>query len=493
MEIYDWKTVDQFVNRTDDLARLEDWWSRRTRDAMTLIGRRRVGKSWLFRRFAHGKPSVVLVADELLLATQMTRFATELEPFFGVRPEIDGVASLIRLLYQLGSEDKILAIIDEFPFLLPEGSARDGVLTEIQAVMEEHRDQSKTKLVLCGSLIGQMEGLLHTKSPLHGRLQPLDIRPLTFAEGNEMTDSGDSAEQRIVRFAIAGGMARYLDELGHGPIQQAVCQRVLDRRGPLFNDPRVVLEQELRSPATYLSILTELSANPAKTEHLTEKLQVDSSTLAPYLETLREMRLITTAKPVGAPATSRSAKHAVSDGFIRFWFRFVFPNQDGLQTGLGADDLWAAEIEPYLPDFIAPAFEELCVRYTRITYGAEAPLVGGWWGNALNKERRNKRRWVEEIDVAAAQSRNLKIVGECKWTRGLMQKSVLDDLYEFKIPAIKQEKHLKVPVDGPRILLFARTGFDRALIKATQDAKRVTLVDLETMIAGLDSESPASR
>lgn len=493
MEIYDWKAVKHFVNRAADLARLEDWWTSRTRDAMTLIGRRRVGKSWLFRRFAHGKPSVVLVADELLLSKQMSRFATELEPALGFRPHIDSVASLIRLLYQLGSDEKILAVIDEFPFLLPEGAARDGVLTEIQAVMEEHRDDSQTKLVLCGSLIGQMERLLHAKSPLHGRLQPLDVWPVTFAEGKLMTDPDDSPEQRITRYAIAGGMARYLDELGHGPIKKAVCERVLDRRGPLFNDPRVVLEQELRNPATYFTILSELSENSAKTQHLTAKLQVDRGTLAPYLETLREMRLISTMLPVGAPPNSRSARHSVSDGFIRFWFRFVFPNQEGLQSGLSPQALWEAELDPYLPDFIASAFEELCVRYTRITYGAEAPRVGGWWGSALDKHRRNKERWVEEVDVVAAQRKNLKIVGECKWTQGLMPKSVLDDLREFKIPAIKQEKNLKVPADGPQILLFARTGFDRALTEAAQADDKVALIDLETLVAGVESEGTSER
>jgi hypothetical protein len=62
------------------------------------------------------------------------------------------------VLYQLGRDQKILAVIDEFPFLLPEKREdRNGVLSQIQAVMEERRDPSQTKVMLCGSLIGQME------------------------------------------------------------------------------------------------------------------------------------------------------------------------------------------------------------------------------------------------------------------------------------------------------------------------------------------------
>jgi hypothetical protein len=489
MRIYDWKPIDHFVNRVDDLARLESWWDDPTRDPLVLMGRRRVGKSWLFRRFAHGKPAVVLVADRRLATTQMARFAEALEPHFGVRPEIPDVATLVKLLYQLGREEKVIAVLDEFPFLLPEGKGRGEVLSEVQAIMEDHRDESQTKLVLCGSLIGQMESLLDADSPLHGRLQPLDVWPLTFAEGKALTDPGDSPDRRITRFAVAGGMARYLDELGDGPLEDVVCKNVLDRRGPLHNDPRAVLEQELRNPATYFSILEELSANPALTEHLTNRLQVKSSHLAPYLRTLREMRLISTTTPVGAPDGSRSHQHRVSDGFIRFWFRFVFPNQEGLQSGLQPKDLWDAGIEPYLADFVAPAYEELCVRYTRIVHGATAPTVGSWWGAALTRHRRAKERFTEQIDVVAAQRRNLRIVGECKWTADQMPRSVLDDLRTFKIPAIAEERNLKVPAAGPAILLFCRSGFEQALREEAAADEKITLVGLDSLVAALDSRT----
>ncbi|MHB1500516.1 MAG: ATP-binding protein [Candidatus Dormibacteria bacterium] len=489
MRSYEWKPQSDFLNRRRDLAQLDAWWSHSTRDALALVGRRRVGKSWLLRQFAHGKPAIILVADEVLITTQMARFADELESHIGVRPSLPDVPTLIRVLYQLGREGKFLAIIDEFPLLLPDRrEERRGVLSEIQAVMENHRDESQTKLVLCGSLVGQMEALLHAQSPLHGRLRQLDIWPMTFAESSAFTDPSDTAAQGIERFAVVGGMARYLSELGHGPLREVVCANVLDRSGPLFNDPRVVLEQELRNPATYFSLLEELAGNPALTEHLTNKLQTSSSALAPYLDRLREMRLVTSSKPVGATDRSRTHKYRVSDGLVRFWFRFVFPNQEGLQSGLRAADLWDADIAPFLAEFVASSYEELCIRYTRIAYGREAPTVGSWWGPALDKHRRNKDRFTEEIDVAAAQRRNLRIVGECKWTAGPMTPSVLDDLRTYKIPALAQDKNLRVPASGPKIVLFARSGFDPALQAEADSDKNVILVDLDSLVSVVSAE-----
>jgi AAA+ ATPase superfamily predicted ATPase len=477
------------MNRVDDLAELEAWWEHPTRDAIALVGRRRVGKSWLFRRFADEKPAIILVADRRLLSTQMARFAEALEPAVGARPAIGSVAELVRLLYALGRAEKVLAVVDEFPFLLPETeNARHEVLSEIQAVMEDHRDDSATKLLICGSLIGQMESLLTAKSPLHGRLRRLDVWPLTFAESKPMMSSPDAPEERIIRFAVAGGMASYLAELGPGELRDVVCRSVLDRRGPLFDEPRVVLEQELRSPATYFSTLEALAHGPASTEHLVAALQLKSTALTYYLETLREMRLMTSSLPVGAPKGSRSYKHRVSDGFVRFWFRFVFGNQDGLQEGLAPEDLWEAEIAPYLPDFVGQTYEELCIRYTRRRYGAVAPRVGGWWGPALNKQRQAKERFTEEVDVIGAARGRLQVAGECKWTTKPMPKKALDDLREFKLPAIRQEGRLKWPNAEPEILLFARSGFSDELKAVVEDDAKVHLVALDELVNVLDAE-----
>jgi hypothetical protein len=69
-----------------------------------------------------------------------------------------------------------------------------------------------------------------------------------------------------------------------------------------------------------------------------------------------------------------------------------------------------------------------------------------------------------------------------------MPKNVLDDLRTYKIPAIAEEKNLKVPAEGPEILLFARSGFGRGLETEAAGDPKITLVELETLVTGLDSE-----
>ena len=95
---YRWAAVDEFRDRTNALAELESWWASASRDPVNLYGRRRVGKSWLFRRLAHGKPAVVLVAERAATGPQLTRMAAQLADVLGVRPALDDVADLFEVL-----------------------------------------------------------------------------------------------------------------------------------------------------------------------------------------------------------------------------------------------------------------------------------------------------------------------------------------------------------------------------------------------------------
>lgn len=481
MDPYCFPAHDRFVDRKADLARLEDWWSGSETNALALYGRRRVGKSWLVRRFADGKPAVVLVADRRAQVPQLDRFADVLAPLLGVRPALESLAALLEALYALGQKEKMLAVIDEFPYLLPAGEADRGeALTSMQAVMEE-RDASQLKLVLCGSYIGQMERLL--SGPLRGRLTPLLVRSLDLAEASAYFEPEVGPAEKVERYAVAGGMSLYLDELGRGgPLRQRVCTRVLDPRGPLFNDPREVLEEELRSPGVYYSLLEELSTGRKSLADLATALGRRTPDLQGYLKTLRGMQVVDRHAPVTARDDERNHRWSLSDGFMRFWFRFVFPYQEDLRSGLAPGLLYRGEIETQLADHVSPTFEVLCRDWVLRT--GRATRVGAWWGNSLSEHRRTRARTTEEVDVVGLARSIVSVVGECKWTRGQIPHTVLDHLDVYKVPAMREGK-IRFPKGGPEIVLFSRAGFTDGLKRAADERADLTLVSVEQLVADL--------
>lgn len=474
--MYRWPAVDEFLDRREELARLDEWWAGPERMPINLYGRRRVGKSWLLRRFAHGKPAVILASERLAPGTQLARFANLLEPGLGVRPQIPDLASLFRAVHRMASGAKTLVVIDELPWLLPGAEAEiERALSSIQAVMEEERERSQLKLVLCGSAIAQMQGLMSERGPLHGRLTPLEVRPLRYIHARPFLDTLDLA-RRLERFAVTGGMPRYLDILGHGELKRTVCTRVIDRNGPLWNEGRVVLEQELKQPGVYFSILEQLATGAKEAGRIASGGQIEHTVVSRYLATLAELRIVRRRLPVGARPASRGGHWELGDPFLRFWFRFVFPFQSELETGLRAGDVWTSAVQPALSDHVAPVFEDVCREWTRANYGHVAQRVGGWWGPARNDLRRSGERTNEEIDVVGMAGDRVTIVGECRWRSKPMDGNVLREIEDYKLPALRQAG-LRVD-EHPQILLFSRAGHNRTLQDAATRDRRVRLLGI---------------
>ena len=462
---YSWPLADEFLNRSDELHHLETWWRRGDRQPLAMMGRRRVGKSWLFRRFADGKPAIVLVAEQLPARSQLTRFADILEPFLGVRPDLPDVPTLLRVLFRMTEKRKLLVIIDEFPWVLGSSEAEvRRTLTSIQAVMEEERDQSQLRLILCGSQVEQMEALFNEKNPMHGRLQRLTVRPLRFREALHFLDTLDPVSA-FERFAITGGMPMYLSKLGHGNLRAAVCREVLDKDAPLWNEGRAIVEQELREPRIYFAILEQLSSGAKSLNEVAQPLSMTTGAVSRYLSNLVDLRLVSRKTPFGADEKSRAGRWLLDDEFLRFWFRFVFPFQSDLETGLGASDLFDGEVVGAMSDQVAPVFESWCLEWLRTNRSSYATKVGNWWGNAANNFRVTKERSSEEIDGVGSSRNQITVVSESKWTSAQFTPKVIHDLRTYKLPASarnRDEGHQRAancPVLSLRLLaVVARPG-----------------------------------
>jgi AAA+ ATPase superfamily predicted ATPase len=480
--VYEWPLADEFLDRVEDLARLEAWWAAADRRPVALMGRRRVGKSWLFRRFAHQKPAALLVAEQLPAGTQLSRFADILAPFLGVRPDLPDTAALLRACYRAARDEKLLVVIDELPWLLG-SSAEEATraLSGIQAVMEEERDTSPLKLILCGSHVGQMEALFGERNPMHGRLVRHEVRPVPFPEAGPFVGHlhGVAAFER---YAVAGGMPLYLERLAAGSVRSAVCREILDRSGSLFNEGRAVVDQELREPRVYFGILEQLAAGEKQLNEIAQPLRMDGGAVAKYLAVLVDLRLVTRRAPFGAEPTSRGGHWRLEDPFLRFWFRFVFPFQADLESGLKAADLYDGEVGPMLADHVAPVFEDWCRTWLRDHRAAVASRLGSWWGRAANDLRRRKERTTEEIDAVGSMRSRITLLAECKWTNRPLGPAIVADIDDYKIPALR-DAGFRV-ADEPRIVLFARAGYSAALQDLAARDGRIELIDVAKELAG---------
>lgn len=484
MPLYTFLNHTEFLDREAELDRLGRWWADEGDPfPLLLFGRRRTGKSWLLREFAHGKDADILVCDSRAERDQLASFAGVLERSLGVRPELPDVRSFFDVVLRPRGPDRRLVVIDEFPLLLDVSRGADSALA---AALEDR--EPGVKLVLCGSHVSTMTTLLAERAPLHGRATPLLLAPLRFDQARSFLPEL-RADDLVTRYAIAGGMPLYLKRLGRkGSLRAVLCDEVFDPLGPFFDEGREVLTMELTGTATHFSLLAALSSAPSlEWTDLVARSRVDESAASRYIRILEDLHIVRSANPVFAPAGARRRRYRVADPFIRFWFRFVFPFQADLAAGLPPGVHYDRNVAPFLADHVAPAFEDICRAWVRAHYSATTDTVGAWWGLARHDLRRAKLRSNEEIDIVGARGDLVTVVGECRWQRRPMGSDVLRDLVDYKLPALAQTG---VDVSRATIVLFSRAGFRKELVDEAARRGDVHLVDLPMLLSEADAAAP---
>jgi AAA+ ATPase superfamily predicted ATPase len=476
---YTFESITRFRDRDEELAAIAEWFERRDDPRALLIhGRRRVGKSWLFRAFAHDREADIFVASTRALGDQLAGFASVLERE-GERPALPDLESFFRLLYRRARQGRHLAVIDELPNLVKVD--RDLPATLLK-VMEEEAAQSQLKLILTGSHVAMMEEILAERQPLHDRLQGLHLRPLDFWRARLLLGEGDP-ERQLVAFGLAGGMPKYLAELAGAddPVER-LGSLALSPFGRLFNEARTLLAQELDSPATHFSLLAALAIGPADYATIERRSRVEHGKIGRYLATLQSLDLVTPRFPVNDPQRRSHARlYVLADGFLRFWFRYVFPYEADLEAGLDPSVIVENEILPTLSAHLAPTIEEIAREWVRRHRIGNATRVGAWWGPALDRYRRSNERTSEEIDIVGLRGTRAVVVGEVRWQTDPMAVGILGELDRYKLPALAQAG---VDVRRPRIVLVSRSGFTPGLIDAAATDERMTLVDVAGLASG---------
>lgn len=474
--MYEFPHLGDFRDRDLERAALEEWWSQDDdHPLMVLYGRRRTGKSWLFRRFAHGKDAIILVCDRRSEGAQIGKFAEALEPILKFRPALTSMTDVYRVIY--GLEGKRLVVIDEFPELFGPRKHPDS---ELMAVLEDVLGSTQVKVILCGSQIGTMKNILASRAPLHGRARPLQVHPFPFQRAKEFL-AARPAIDLIERHAIAGGMPRYLNLMNRQePLKNLICHLLLSPNGTLFQEPRTVLEMELADTGVYFSLLEALAKHKEmEWSLLVSESGVDSGNASKYVRVLLDLDIVErTAAAFTAKGKGRGHRYRVRDPLIRFWFHFVFPYQEAITADLSPEAHYARNVAPHLTEHVSVSFEDICRSWVAHEFEATTDYVASWWGNAMNKLRHAGTRTSEEIDIVGVHQRSATVIGEVKWTKSAMPKSVLDVLRTYKIPALQQAR---IDVSGAQLVLLSKSGFTPDL-QTEADATGVRLVGPDEIV-----------
>jgi AAA+ ATPase superfamily predicted ATPase len=370
------------------------------------------------------------------------------------------------LLEALGEKDAIV-VIDEYPFLIEEDEA---LPSRIQRVWDLQLQETGMTLVLVGSSISVMEEkVLSGSAPLYGRrTATIDLNPLSAGDTRRFFPEYDP-ETAITAWAIYGGTPHYLQTIdAKQSLASNVQQSILSERGLLYSEPEFLLRTELRQPNTYFSILRALAHGRRTPNEIAGMAGVASQSLSTYLQKLRRLRLVERHIPVTeSPTASKRGRYRIAAPLFRFWFRFVYGNQDRLRI-LG-ENAYEEVVEPELADYASPLFEQLCQRAVSRLVDRRFTDVGQWWFKQ------------HELDVLGLTEAGL-VAGECKFTSQPVSEGVLSNLEQ----TTTEVRWADEPADAEtRYVLFSRSGYTDDLERTAQARTDVSLYDLADVLSVL--------
>lgn len=459
--------MTRFVNREEELDRLEKRYDSDSAEFIILYGRRRLGKSELIHESIRDRD------DAIYYQAIESTAQNQLEQFIEISSETHPVVEEIRqdweyVIGTLGKQNAII-IIDEFPFLIEEDPS---VPSRFQRLWDTRLSDTAATLVLIGSSISIMEEkVLSGGSPLYGRrTATIDLNPLLPGDAWRFYPSADS-ETALRTWAVFGGTPYYLQTIDpEASLGTNIQQNILTEQGLLYNEPEFLIRAEFREPNTYFSLLQAMARGKRKPNEIAQAAGVDSQNVSTYLQKLRRLRLIERHVPVTeSPTHSKRGRYRLSDPLFRFWFRFVYGNQDRLR--LKGDDAYESIVKPEFAEHVSPIFEILCQNALPTLVPRTYEKIGQWWF----KEH--------AIDVLGLSQEGL-IAGECKFTSSPITEGVLAQL---------ERTTRQVRWNGagsetePHFALFSRSGFTNDLKSMSKEREDLSLFDISDVVKALQT------
>lgn len=468
-----------FLGREKEILVLEKEYAR-DGGFVVIYGRRRIGKTTLIKQFIKSKTAFYFLATKEVESQSMKRFAGVIARTTGnsvlQKAAFSDWLDLFQAVADYRSNEKKVLVIDEFPYLV---KVNDSFPSILQNAWDEILNDSNVMLILCGSLISMMKKhALSYESPLYGRrTAQMRIAPLPFTTvyENQKLSFEEAAEQ----YSITGGVPKYMEFFSDGqPLYEQIKENVLSKNSFLYEEPNFLLTDEVQVPTNYFSIIKVIADGNHKLGTIAGILGLETSALTPYLKTLSELGFIEKQVPVTEKNAEKTRKglYFISDNFLRFWFRYVYPYKgeleiDNMQISLDELD------KDFKEKFVAFAYKDICKEiFARLCSDKAIDFtpskIGSYW---LNDKSGNT-----QIDVMAVDTVNKRLfAGECKYHN----QPVDADVYFELVKKVDNSAEIKSAFKGYTVIygVFSKSGFTSRMTDISNSNPNLFLIN-ETSI-----------
>ena len=385
----------QLIGREKELNSLKEFFSTNRAELIFVSGPRRVGKTTLLMNFIETHGGIYLLSRDTTLIDNLSRFSSVIsqelnDELVRVNPLLSWDAFFEYLSRLRG---RVLVVLDEFPYLLKSSPDLPSIL---QSWWDMKLNRTQIMLVLMGSSVAMMEKLAEYKSPIYGRRTgQIRLNPFGYSEVPKFLPEYKDEDNAIV-YGILGGMPAYLRSFdGNHSVWENLKNKYLSSSSVLYIDPIFVLRDELDEPRRYFAIMESISKGKNTISEISDTTGLQSSILSKYLGVLVDLGLVKKFLPF---EMRRNGRYFIVDNYFDFWFRFIYPNSDLIESG--RSELVLEIIKNDLNHFMGKIYERMVREYLSRTLIEVAPL----WFHDI------------EIDLVGKEMDSSVTVAEVRWS-----------------------------------------------------------------------------
>lgn len=357
-----------------------------------MVGRRRIGKTSLLLESVRGQKYLYLFVarkNENLLCSQ---FQSDAEKMLGLK--IFGTITQFRDLFEqlliFATREHFTLIIDEFQEF---ESVNPAIFSDIQNLWDQYKDKARINFIACGSIYSLMMKIFENrKEPLFGRLSSkIILQPFAVSVTKDILreyNAKYTPEDLLCLYLLTGGVAKYIELLmdAGAVTHKQMLDMVTRADSPFLGEGKDLLISEFgKEYGTYFSILQLIASGKNRQSEIDSI--IDKNTGAYLVNLEKEYSLIVRNKPMFSNPGSRRARWSLNDNYLRFWFRFIYPNQSLIE--MGRFDLLREYIdknyEQYSGLILEKYFREKISESLRVTE------IGSYWDS----------KGENEIDIVA--------------------------------------------------------------------------------------------
>mgnify|MGYP005777582005 FL=1 len=455
--------MQKFVNRAKELESLEKQYATDQSSLVIVYGRRRVGKTALITEFLkRHSNSLYFLATEESEMQNLNYFKVQVAEFTGnelLKSAAVDWLNVFKTLIDYKTETKKVIVLDEFQYIGQSNSAFPSIM---QKVWDTVLKDANVMLILCGSLVSLMRSqTLDYSSPLYGRRTgQIKLKQIPFSHYHEFFE-GRTNNDLLPFYAVTGGVPKYIETFcGYTDIYEAIEQNVLNSQSFLYEEPYFLLQKEVSEIGSYFSLIKAIAMGNRKLSDIATNLGLKQTGLTKYLKVLIDLDLIEREIPVTetAPEKSKSGLYRLTDNFIAFWFKFVYPYRAYLEKG--ETKFVLSQIKKgFVQNYASFVFEDVCREKMWELSAAN------FWDFHFDKVGRYWGAKAGEIDIVALDSTGEDLVlGECKYTSSPKGLSVLHALQEKADVMLKLTNAKRV-----QYVIFGTSGFTQGLTEKAQE------------------------